>query len=452
MRIRHRLIISLTISITLVAFVFAYFQVRSQKHALRDDLEKRAEILAESLVDNVEPLLENQSWGPLQQLLDRFENREALDGVAVYDKNGNKIAVASALEAQLDIAPSAVRQAIFRDRGVSQFFNLNGVPMEVYALPIHGNQGVEGVLALFHNASFIEAQSFRLWRDTFLRLLVETLLIAFICLLIIRISILEPVTKTAQWLRALRTGKGLRSIPLPAEEIFQPIAREATQLAKSLEIARTEAEEEARLREAGEAIWTPERLRAHVRSQLRDKPLFAVSNREPYMHVRQNSGIKCLVPASGLVTALEPVLRACDGTWIANGAGDADGETVDDHDRLRVPPDDPHYTLRRVWLSKEEERGYYLGFANEGLWPLCHIAHTRPTFREADWKQYKAVNQKFAEALLEEMEGTQEPAVLIHDYHFAILPRLEASQRVGVLRLMTQPGSTCSISISKLLP
>jgi trehalose-6-phosphate synthase len=429
MRIRHRLIISLTISITMVAFVFAFFQVRSQKHTLRSDLEKRAAILAESLLDNVEPLLSSQSRAPLQQLLDRFENREALDGIAVYDKNGNKIAVASTLEVQLDIAPSAVRQAIFRNRGVSQFFNLNGVPMEVYALPIQESGEVEGVLAIYHNTSFIEDQSFRLWRDTFLRLLVETLLIAFICLLIIRISILEPVTKTAQWLRALRTGKGLRTASLPAEEIFQPIAHEVSQLAKTLEVARTAAEEEARLREVGEAIWTAERLRVHVRNRFRDKPIFAVSNREPYMHVHGDGGIECLVPASGLVTSLEPILRACEGTWVASGAGNADHETVDDKDRLRVPPDDPHYILRRVWLSKEEEQGFYLGFANEGLWPLCHIAHTRPIFREADWRQYKAVNQKFAKALLEEVEGVQEPAVLIHDYHFALLPRMVKEKR-----------------------
>ena len=429
MPIRHRLIISLTISVTLVAFVFAYFQVRSQKRSLRSDLEKRAEVLAESLVDNVQPLLASHSLVSLQQLLDRFENREGLDGVAVYDSHGNKIAVASTLETQTGAAPSAVRQALYRVKGVNQFFNLDGVPMQVYALPIQGNGGVEGVLAIYHNTRFIEDQSFRLWRDTFLRLLVETLLIAFICLLIIRISILEPVTKTAQWLRALRTGKGLRAASLPAEEIFQPIAREVTQLAKTLEVARTAAEEESRLREMGEVIWTAERLRVHVRNRFRDKPIFAVSNREPYMHVRENGGIKCVVPASGLVTSLEPILRACDGTWVAAGAGNADREMADDKSRLRVPPDDPHYTLRRVWLSKEEEQGFYLGFANEGLWPLCHIAHTRPIFREADWKQYKAVNQKFARALLEEIEGTQDPAVLIHDYHFALLPRMVKEKR-----------------------
>ena len=118
-----------------------------------------------------------------------------------------------------------------------------------------------------------------LWRDTFLRLLVETILIALICLLIIRVSILEPVTKTAKWLRALRTGKGLRGAPMPSEELFRPITQEVSQLAKSLEVARTAVEEEARQREAGEAVWTPERLRVHVSNRFSGKPIFAVSHR-----------------------------------------------------------------------------------------------------------------------------------------------------------------------------
>ena len=138
----------------------------------------------------------------------------------------------------------------------------------------------------------------------------------------------------------------------------------------------------------------------HVRSKLGDSRLFVVSNREPFHHVRQGKNLAVVVPASGLVTALEPVLQACDGTWIAHGSGDADRETVDQNDRLRVPPEDPRYTLRRVWLTAEEEDGYYYGFANEGLWPLCHIAHTRPLFRASDWEQYQEVNRKFADAVL----------------------------------------------------
>ena len=126
---------------------------------------------------------------------------------------------------------------------------------------------------------------------------------------------------------------------------------------------------------------------------------------------------------------MQPVLCACDGTWVAHGNGDADLETVDGHDRLRVPPQEPKYTLRRVWLTKEEEEGYYYGFANEGLWPLCHIAHTRPMFRVSDWEHYSQANVKFAKAVLEEMAGTEQPVLLVQDYHFGLLPRLVKKAR-----------------------
>ena len=161
-----------------------------------------------------------------------------------------------------------------------------------------------------------------------------------------------------------------------------------------------------------------------IQSKTIQSPLFVVSNREPYMHVNRGKGIEMIVPASGLVTALEPILRACDGKWIAAGSGDADRETVDENDHLRVPPEGPEYTLRRVWLTKEEEEGYYYGFSNEGLWPLCHIAHTRPLFRASDWQCYQDANRKFADAVLEEMAGAEHPLVLVQDYHFALLPRM----------------------------
>jgi trehalose 6-phosphate synthase len=161
-----------------------------------------------------------------------------------------------------------------------------------------------------------------------------------------------------------------------------------------------------------------------VQGRLNGSRLVAVSNREPYEHFRRANGIECSVPASGLVTALEPILRACDGTWIAQATGDADRETSDANGRLRVPPDHPQYALRRVWLTEEESQGFYLGFANEGLWPLCHIAHTRPTFRAEDWGYYQEVNQKFAAAVLDEIQGEENPVVVVQDYHFALLPQL----------------------------
>ncbi len=200
-------------------------------------------------------------------------------------------------------------------------------------------------------------------------------------------------------------------------------------MAKRLEMARLADEEEAKLRHMTDSLWTAERLKEFVRVKLENRSVFVVSNREPYMHLRKGKEIECIVPASGMVTAIEPVLKACGGTWIAHGSGDADREVMDRNDRLRVPPEEPQYTLRRVWISKEEEDGYYYGFSNEGLWPLCHVAHTRPIFRESNWAHYQAVNEKFAEVVLEEIQDAAEPCVLIQDYHFALLPALIKQKR-----------------------
>jgi trehalose 6-phosphate synthase len=182
-------------------------------------------------------------------------------------------------------------------------------------------------------------------------------------------------------------------------------------------------EHDRRSRDDGSVKWTPETLRTLLHDQLSGDEVIVVSNREPYIHVRTPSGVVVQRPASGLVTAIEPVMRACSGTWIAHGSGSADRERSDALGRLAVPPDAPEYTLRRVWLSRDEEQGYYYGFANEGLWPLCHIAHVRPVFRAADWAQYRAVNERFADAVVAEAH-TDDPVVLVQDYHFALLPAM----------------------------
>lgn len=165
-----------------------------------------------------------------------------------------------------------------------------------------------------------------------------------------------------------------------------------------------------------------------IAQRLGEKKLIVVSNREPYFHSYMGEEIKFSTPASGLVTALEPVVSACGGTWIAHGSGDADREVVDDVGKILVPPGEACYTLKRVWLSKEEEEGYYYGFANRGLWPLCHLTYTRPRFDEREWQAYKEVNRKFADAVLEEI-GSDSALVFIQDYHFALLPRMLKEER-----------------------
>ncbi len=170
-------------------------------------------------------------------------------------------------------------------------------------------------------------------------------------------------------------------------------------------------------------VWDKEILRSAVREKIGGNKFIIVSNREPYMHIYSEDGIKCITPASGMAIALDPVMRSCGGIWIASGTGDADRDVVDENGRIAVPPDNPSYTLRRVWLTKEEEEGFYYRYSNEGLWPLCHNAYVRPNFRDEDWKIYKKVNEKFADAICEEI-GNDSGFVFIQDYHFSLLPKI----------------------------
>src|SRR5713226_2109222 len=429
MKLGLRLIPILALAITVVTFVVARNQVRSEKRGLRSDLERRTEILAESLQETVEPVVQRGAVVQLRRIVGRFGSREHLIGVAVYDQKGAPLATSPRISSFVDRPLRIFEQSKDQDKGLGTYETLDTSDLYIYALPLHRGAEVAGVLLLFHDASFIEAQSWRIWRDAIWHVVAQVVLIILITFFVIRWTILRPIKKVAQWMRDLREGKAAPPPYAVAEGFLGPLSTEAAYLAQHLAEARATAKEEARLREAGDSLWTADRLRANIRRRLHANSLFVVSNREPYQHFRGNRGIEVRVPASGLVTALEPILCACDGTWIAHGSADADRETVDANDRLRVPPDHPRYTLRRLWLTKEEEEGYYLGFANEGIWPLCHIAHTRPVFRAEDWDYYQRVNEKFAKVVLQEIEKAEKPFVLIQDYHFALLPRLIKSKR-----------------------
>jgi alpha,alpha-trehalose-phosphate synthase [UDP-forming] len=433
--LRVRLILPLILGIALVSLLSSWYEVHMEMRGHRKELEKRAEVLGDSLVGNVERSLDKGSGSTreLQSIVMRFGNHERVAGIAVCDPSGAYLAVTPALRQRFDTCPAGVLRAIQQDRSQQAFVRPDGAYLHIYAAPVHRAGGeIAGGMAIVDDASYIEEEGQQMWQDTFLRVLLEALLIMLITLLIVRWSITGPIARAAQWMQALRTGRNPARHEVPDFDFFRPLAREVATFAESLKQARSAAETEARLRQEGESLWTPERLAVYVRSKLGGSRLFVVANREPYMHLRKGKSVEMIVPASGLVTALEPVLRTCDGTWVAHGAGDADMEMVDERDRLRVPPDDPRYTLRRVWLSKEEEEGYYYGFANEGLWPLCHIAHTRPIFRASDWEHYQNVNRKFADALLEEMRDTENPVLLAQDYHFALLPRMIKERRPEV--------------------
>jgi trehalose-6-phosphate synthase len=440
MRTTLKIVLPLIVSVAAVSLLFAAYQVRTEKRNLRNELSRRAEIQGESLQESIEPLLEPGSERNLQRLVERFAQREHLKGAAVYDAIGTTLAITTGLPGVFRSRPTAATRAALKDAGVGEFLSrdqvvtgndIERVPIHIYALPLHRGGVVAGTVALLHNTSYIDEQVSRTLRDSLVNAFVQTILITGLALILVRSAFTAPLTRTAKWLRTLRTGQANAPRAISNGEILDEINHEVTHLARDLHAARATAEEEARLRDSNASLWTAERLRVSLRNKLQDKPLFVVSNREPYMHVfhEKDNAIQVIVPASGVVTALEPVLLACDGTWIANGSGNADREVVDARDRLRVPPDHPSYTLRRVWLSDEEDKGYYEGFSNEGLWPLCHIAHTRPIFRPEDWLQYQKINRRFADVVLQEMEGTESPILLAQDYHFALLPRMVKESR-----------------------
>jgi trehalose-6-phosphate synthase len=440
MRTTLKIILPLIVSVASVSLFFAANQVRTEKRNLRNDLSRRAEILGETLRESVEPLLEPSPEKDLEYFIERFGQRDHLKGIAVYNSVGAALAITASLPAAFKLRPRAATRAAQEGAAVGEFLNAeqtasltgdSNEPIHIYALPLHHNGKIAGTLALFHDTGYIDKQVSGTLRDSLLTAFVQTVLITGFALILVQWTFTVPLARTAKWLRAQRTGQPNTSPALSKGEILDEIHHEVTHLARDLNTARAAAEEEARLRDSNASLWTAERLRISLRNKLQEKPLFVVSNREPYMHVfnEKDKSINAIVPASGVVTALEPVLRACNGTWIANGSGSADREVVDEHDRLRVPPDRPSYTLRRVWLSDEEDKGYYEGFSNEGLWPLCHIAHTRPIFRPEDWIQYQKINRRFADAVLQEMEGTESPILLAQDYHFALLPRMVKEAR-----------------------
>ena len=420
-----RLIVALIIGVTLVSLASSWYEVTTTKDALRLELESKAETLGQSLAAEAESPLQAGDTARLELMVQRSTRRDHLLGIGIYSRDGKPLAVTPGLGLLLSSVPKLMADALLDNRTISEFVRVRLKRTHMLVAPIRtADNTVVGEIIVVHDATYIRTEILRVWGRVFVRIAIQVLVIAVITFLVLRWSLAGPIAHVAQWIKALRTGRHAVQPTAADLNFLLPFANEVAPLAESMRQARAAAEAEARLRNINESLWTAQRLADHVRNKLDGNNLFVVSNREPYTHTRQDKRIIVTVPASGLVTAIEPILHACHGTWVAHGSGNADAETVDAHDRLQVPPDDPRYTLRRIWLSPEEEDGYYNGFANEGLWPLCHIAHTRPTFRTSDWEYYNKVNKKFADALVEEIGGEEHPVVLIQDYHFALLPRM----------------------------
>jgi trehalose 6-phosphate synthase len=276
----------------------------------------------------------------------------------------------------------------------------------VSAIPIDDAGHPLGFIILIHDLSYAERREIETRRFVLLTF-------GFLALAAAAVTVVVARFSWRGWsdeIRRIARGES------PKRPEFQPILRDVRELVDRIMVEReTELEGGA---------WTAQRLKLTLSRHLQGERIVVVANREPYIHERQSDGsIQVRHPASGLVTALEPVVHACSGVWIAHGSGSADRDVVDAKGHIRVPPDEESYSLRRLWLTKEEERGYYYGLANEGLWPLCHVAHARPNFRTEDWHYYQSVNRRFADAACEEVDS-EDPIILVQDYHFALVPQM----------------------------
>ena len=412
MRLSLRFVIPLLLALAALGYAVVPLVDKLTLKWFVRDLDIRATLVANTVQERVQDLVQGGNRERLLQYFTRITEDERLFAVGFCP-------AATAEAIATPTLPEDVSCADLQRFAGSSGHLLDSPkgPILVSVRPLRDSATALGNLVLVHDMSFVARRSEETRKYIFYLFLGLGVTVALITVAIAQLSWRGWV----QGLRALMRGEGLlRPSGKTERELpeLRPIARDLRALIHELEA-------EHRARDEDQVAWTPETLRGILHGELRGDEVIVVSNREPYIHVRQNGSIAVRRPASGLVTALEPIMRACSGTWIAHGGGSADRDVVDGHDRLTVPPppEKAAYQLRRVWLTDEEESGYYYGFANEGLWPLCHIAHVRPTFRTADWEQYVKVNRAFARAVAEESKSDN-PIILVHDYHFALLPRM----------------------------
>lgn len=427
---KHIIWVSITVILAVgaVAGVLTFRQVNEERLTLSADLQYRTRLVADSLKESVEPNYIKNSTAALQRLIDKFADREHFVGLAVYDGKGNVVATSTGFSPRLLQNTPIVGGTLDTDKPSGVFTAAGDASFYIFAEPLHDDNRVVGAFIVIQDAGYIDESIREIWKDNLFRTLIQLLVFIVLLVAVARVVVYKPLRRLVDAIKTARGGTARGKVPAaltPGPSFFNPLAEEIGKLAKGFRQARQSASEEARMRlEKMDTPWTAERLKEFIKGHLKDRKIFVVSNREPYVHERIKNEVHYSVPASGMVTALGSVMEACGGMWIASGNGSADRETADANGKLAVPPDDPCYTLRRVWLTESELKYYYIGFSNEALWPLCLMAHTRPLFRKEDWIAYRRVNDKFAQVLLAEMKGKEQPLVLVQDFHFALLPAL----------------------------
>ena len=392
--------------IVALALAVAPFSKRLIEQWSRSDVEARSRLVYNAIQNPVVRAIADNDTSRLSLVFENVALDDRILAVGLCDETGRLVSPTKLMPATFSCDKVARSEA----ESFSTIVN-DGRRILVGAFPIVP-RSQKTYLVILHDLSFIDARSTEAQG-----FIVATL--AGVAITIAGVAVVFVVVMLRDWMNSLRRAveeirSGAPSLP-PARD-KSAIGFQIKKLLGEIEVGRDTIA-------SGQIDWSPATLQDLLRTVLPGAEVLILSNREPYIHNRLNGKIKLQTPASGLVSALEPVIRACGGTWIAHGSGTADRETADHDDKIGVPPDCPSYALRRIWISEEEQDGYYYGLANEGLWPLCHIAFVRPQFRESDWRQYEAINERFADAVAQEAK-TEDPIVLVQDYHFALAPRM----------------------------
>jgi trehalose 6-phosphate synthase len=399
---RMRFVVYLVTGLGVLAWAGYVALTSTTRRWFERDVRLRAELAVGSARQGLSAHWSLQDAETLTSILSDITRDERVMGAAACTAQGELLAATEAYPQEFSCA--ALRLRMQEEGSVAGapwtwVSELPGGPIHVSSIPLG-----QGRVLLAQDMQYIARREATTRKQLLIAFFVLAVSASFMTL------VAAQITRRG-WIRDLR-----RALKGKASRDFQPLVQDVRDLVDSLALER---EGEAR-----GGRWSPERLRRALKDHLHNEQVVIVANRAPYIHERTSDGaLRVLHPASGLVTAVEPIMRACSGTWIAHGSGSADRETADAKGRIPVPPGEASYVLRRVWLTPEQEHGYYYGFSNEGLWPLCHVAHTRPEFRAEDWDHYRSVNQKFADAVCDEVE-TDDPIVLVQDYHFALAPKI----------------------------
>ncbi|MGH9708319.1 MAG: alpha,alpha-trehalose-phosphate synthase (UDP-forming) [Candidatus Acidiferrales bacterium] len=412
MRPTMKVLIGLVLSLALLTWAPAVFVQRTTKRWYENDVRLRAELVVSGAHDALSNNWNREDRRELERTLAEIAEDQRIMAAAACTTNFTMLArttdfpMVFSCEALGNYVRHSSPGAPDEWQAWHESTTLPGGSVMVSAIPLEDTGQPLGFIVLIHDLSYAERREIETRRFVLLTF-------GFLALAAAAVTVVVARFSWRGWSDEIhRIARG----ESPKRPEFQPILRDVRELVDRIMVEReTELEGGA---------WTAQRLKLTLSRHLRGERVVVVANREPYIHERQSDGsIQVRHPASGLVTALEPVVHACSGVWIAHGSGSADRDVSDSTGHIRVPPGEESYSLRRLWLSQEEEKGYYYGLANEGLWPLCHVAHARPNFRTEDWRYYQSVNRRFADAACEEVDS-EDPIILVQDYHFALVPQM----------------------------